>query len=73
MTQAPEQAPHVVNIASVQEIEDFDGEHWGSACKPLTPALDAERGRLGVNLTRVPPGRSACPGRASRRRYARRP
>jgi uncharacterized cupin superfamily protein len=61
MTQASGQAPHVVNVTTVHEIEQFDGEHWGSAYKPLTPALDAERGRLGVNLTRVPPGRTACP------------
>jgi uncharacterized cupin superfamily protein len=54
-------APLVVNIESVEEINHEDGAHWGAAYKPLTPALDAHKGRLGANLSRVPSGRSACP------------
>lgn len=59
--------PLVMNIDSVQEVEHSDGQHWGGAYKPLTPALDAHAGRLGVNLSRVPPGRSACPFHAHAR------
>ncbi len=58
----------VINQAHVAEIAHMDGTHWGSANKRLTPALDALgeqekrlRPRLGVNLSRVPPGRSGCP------------
>ncbi|MFM0592774.1 MULTISPECIES: cupin domain-containing protein [Paraburkholderia] len=53
--------PLVVNVADVKEIEQMEGDHWGGAWKPLTPALDASPGRLGANLSRVPPGRTACP------------
>jgi uncharacterized cupin superfamily protein len=53
--------PNIVNIDDVDEVVDTAGEHWGGGYRPLTPALDAERGRLGANLTRVPPGRTACP------------
>jgi len=52
----------VVNVDQVQEVEHLTGKHWGGAYKPLTPALDAlGRGRLGVNLSRMPPGRAGCP------------
>ncbi|RFU44744.1 cupin domain-containing protein [Paraburkholderia sp. DHOC27] len=54
-------APNVVNVDSVQEIERLNGEHWGSAWKPLTPLMDGMPGRLGANVSRVPPGRTACP------------
>lgn len=53
--------PTVVNIDAVPEITELDGEHWGGRYRPLTPALDALGGRLGVNINRVPKGRSACP------------
>jgi uncharacterized cupin superfamily protein len=53
--------PLVVNVDTVEEVAQMDGEHWGGAYKPLTPALDAHPGRLGANLSRVPPGHSACP------------
>jgi uncharacterized cupin superfamily protein len=53
--------PIVVHIDDVEEIDHREGRHWGGTYKPLTPALAAQRGRLGVNLTRVPPGRTACP------------
>jgi uncharacterized cupin superfamily protein len=53
--------PNVVNVARVREIQELIGDHWGGAWKPLTPALDALPGRLGVNLSRVPPHRTSCP------------
>ncbi|QCP52563.1 cupin domain-containing protein [Trinickia violacea] len=59
--------PYVVNVDNVREIERLNGEHWGSAWKPLTPALDSIPGRLGANLTRLPPGRTACPFHAHAR------
>jgi uncharacterized cupin superfamily protein len=66
--------PLVVNQADVPEDLQFEGDHWGSASKALTPALDAlgrqEKGlrpRLGMNLSRVPPGRSGCPFHAHAR------
>ena len=64
----------VVNQADVSEIVQTDDGHWGGAHKPLTPALDALgeqekrlRPRLGMNLSRVPPGRSGCPFHAHAR------
>ena len=63
--------PLVVNAAEVPETVQLDGEHWGGGFKPLTPALDAlgKQGgaRLGMNLSRVPPGRSGCPFHAHAR------
>jgi uncharacterized cupin superfamily protein len=56
-----ERVPNIVNVENVDEVFEPIGEHWGGGYKPLTTLLDAERGRLGVNLTRVPPGRTACP------------
>src|SRR5688572_13867263 len=52
---------HIVNVDEIKEIEHLDGEHWGGAYKPLTPLLDAKGGSLGVNLSRLPPGRTTCP------------
>jgi uncharacterized cupin superfamily protein len=56
-----ERPKHIVNVGDVTEDTHADGDHWGGSYKPLTPLLDAGRGRLGANLTRVPPGRTACP------------
>jgi uncharacterized cupin superfamily protein len=60
-SERPLAPPLVVNVDDVKEVEHMEGDHWGSAWKPLTPALDASPGRLGANLSRVPPGRAACP------------
>ncbi|MGI9437076.1 MAG: cupin domain-containing protein [Geminicoccaceae bacterium] len=60
-------APQVVNINDVKEIEQIHGDHWGGSYKPLTPSMQPRAGRLGVNLTCVPPGRSACPFHAHQR------
>jgi uncharacterized cupin superfamily protein len=57
-THAP---PYVVNVAEVSEIEHLAGDHWGGAYKVLTPVLAEEPGRLGVSLSRLPPGRTTCP------------
>lgn len=59
--------PIVVNADSVPEQGELEGERWGAPYKPLTPALDALGGRLGVNVTRVPKGRTACPFHAHAR------
>ena len=59
--------PQIVNVDDVEEIEHMTGQHWGGAYKPLTPAMRPSGGRLGVNLTRVPPGRSVCPFHAHQR------
>ncbi|MGI9450047.1 MAG: cupin domain-containing protein [Geminicoccaceae bacterium] len=61
------QPPQVVNIDDVNDIERIIGDHWGGSYKPLTPSMQPRGGRLGVNLTRVPPGRSACPFHAHQR------
>jgi hypothetical protein len=45
----PAAPPLVVNVDSIKEVEHMEGDHWGSAWKPLTPALDASPGRLGAN------------------------
>ncbi len=50
---------NVVNVDDVEEQVFLEGEHWGHAFKVLTTM---ERyGRLGVNQTRLPPGRAAGP------------
>jgi len=59
--------PLVVNVDSVTELEWLEGEHWGSMWKPMTPALDQKPGRLGANVSRVPPGRSGSPFHAHMR------
>jgi uncharacterized cupin superfamily protein len=58
MTDLP---PHVVNVDDVEEIEHLEGAHWGGAYKPLTPSIAPKGGRLGVNQSRLPPGRATCP------------
>jgi uncharacterized cupin superfamily protein len=63
----PKAPPIVVNVVDVAEIDHCEGDHWGGTYKPLTPAFDALKGRLGANLTRVPPGRSVCPFHSHRR------
>ncbi len=52
---------HVVNVADVREIVHTKGEHWGGAFKPLTPSMKHKGGSLGVNQSRLPPGRATCP------------
>ncbi len=55
--------PHVINVDEAEEIKRsrISGEHWGGAYKPLTPFMTAKGGRLGVNQTRLPPGRATAP------------
>ena len=56
-----EKAPNVINVSEIAEQKSDYGEHYGSFDKPLTPALTPRMGRLGAVLTRVTPGKSACP------------
>lgn len=51
----------VVHVDDVKFVEHMSGEHWGAAYKPLTPWMTDGGGKLGVNLNRVPPGRTTCP------------
>src|SRR5262245_2494507 len=53
--------PYVVNIDDVEEVDYTRNERWGGFDKPLTPSMRPKGGRLGVNLSRVPQGRSMCP------------
>lgn len=53
--------PYIVNVDEVTEDAHFSGDHWGHAYKILTPSMSPAEGRLSVNLTRLPPGRTAVP------------
>ncbi len=55
----------MVNVNEVREEEGYEGPHWGHAWKVLTPTMG--KGRLGVNQTRLPPGRVAVPFHAHQR------
>jgi uncharacterized cupin superfamily protein len=57
----PQRPAHIVNVSDAEEQESLEGAYWGQRYQPLTPALDALPGRLGVNLTHVPAGRTSCP------------
>jgi uncharacterized cupin superfamily protein len=52
---------HVVNVDEVKEDDYTSGDCWGGIDKQLTPSMRAKGGRLGVNLSRLPPGRTMCP------------
>jgi uncharacterized cupin superfamily protein len=60
-TSAIDNTPHVINVNEVEEVLHLSGEHWGGAYKPLTPSMALRGGRLGANLSRLPPGRVTCP------------
>ena len=51
----------VVHVDEMEEHAHLDGDHWGGTYRVLTPSLRPQGGRLGVNLTRLPPGRALCP------------
>jgi len=55
-----EEVCNVVNVEDVKEEAVGAPEGWISFCKALTPSLPRTR-HLGMNLSRVPPGQSACP------------
>ena len=55
-----EEVCNVVNVEDVKEEAVEAPEGWLSFYKALTPALPCMR-HLGMNLSRVPPGQSACP------------
>lgn len=50
----------VVNVEEAEEVTSLYGERFGGYYKVLTPALDRPGG-LGMNLSRIPPGRTMCP------------
>ncbi len=50
----------VVNVDHVAEVVFQNGSSWESHDKRLAPAGRRE-GRLGVVLSRIPPGKSGCP------------
>jgi uncharacterized cupin superfamily protein len=52
---------HVVNADEVQEQDYRSGDCWGGLDKLLTPSMRPKGGRLGVSLSRLPPGRTMCP------------
>ena len=52
---------HVVNVDDVDECDHTSGDHWGGIDKPLTPSMRPNGGKLGVNLSRLPKGRTMCP------------
>jgi uncharacterized cupin superfamily protein len=52
---------HVVNVDEVKEVDYCTGACWGGIDKPLTPSMRPKGGRLGVNLSRLPPGHTMCP------------
>lgn len=58
---APALPDLVINVADAAEEVELDGTHWGHAYKILTPGMRPRGARLGVNQTRLPPGRAACP------------
>lgn len=54
-------AATVVNVDQVDEVDCRSGEHWGGFDKRLTPSMRSRGGRLGVNQSRLPKGRTMCP------------
>lgn len=51
----------IINCDEAEEKQHLHGEHFGGMYKVLTPTMRDRGGSLGVNLSRVPPGRSVCP------------
>jgi hypothetical protein len=49
----------IINMHTAEAHEELSGARFGSIYKVLTTM--ERSGRLGVNLSRVPPGRTACP------------
>lgn len=52
---------NVVNVDEAEEHWHLSGAHWGGSYKVLTPWMEGRGNTLGVNLTRLPPGRALCP------------
>ncbi|MCB9758259.1 MAG: cupin domain-containing protein [Alphaproteobacteria bacterium] len=57
----------IINLEDAPEESLFAGDHWGQHYRVLTPSMGERMGRLGVNCTRLPPGRVACPFHAHQR------
>lgn len=60
MTDKQRPANTVVNWRNAEEHTALDGDDYGGSYRILTPSMD-EPGRLGVNMSRLPPGRAGCP------------
>ena len=61
MTKKERESSPVVHIDEVEEVVHTSGEHWGGGYKVLTPWMTEGGGKLGLNLSRLPPGRTTCP------------
>jgi len=55
-----EKQPHVINVADAEDIWEEEGP-WGGSYKVLSPPRVAGVCRLGVNVTRLRKGHTACP------------
>ena len=53
--------PTIINARDAEEHRHLIGDHWGGTYRVLTPSMRARGGKLGVNMTRVPPGRVCVP------------
>lgn len=54
-------SPQIIQTELAEEQSHLGGEHWGGHYKVLTPSMRERGGKLGVNQTRVPPGRACVP------------
>ena len=52
--------PQVINVDEAEEIWEEEGP-WGGSYKVLTPRAEPGSCRLGMNITRLRKGHSACP------------
>lgn len=51
----------VCNVDEVEEVSGGDDPVWGGDYKVLTPYMEAKGGELGMNVTRLAPGKISCP------------
>lgn len=57
----PDLPPLIVNEADQPWEDAFFGQRWGGSFRELSPGMRARGGRLGISLTRCPPGRATTP------------
>lgn len=51
----------ICNIDEIEEQSGGDDPVWGGDYKVLTPFMEANGGELGMNVTRLAPGKVSCP------------
>jgi uncharacterized cupin superfamily protein len=51
----------VINIDEAEEESGGDDPVWGGDYRVLTPFMDEKGGKLGMNVTRLGPGKIGCP------------